>query len=394
MYKKLLLIFSLFSILLPSKAEWSQTPPWEYTQTNFYNVINIVSTEFYIEENDVVGVFAYSETDQAVICVGYNTWTTQNNFVKAYGFDNQIGPRIFGRLYLKVWKHQYDCVVPLQTNTIAGSDNFDIQNNGFTSTLEVLNPFSDMVNLSFSLLDIEPERCKTQGSISLNSNTVTGDFPPFEYTLFDAAGKAISSNGYGVYSGLNASNYTLQIKDSLGCKQTKAITVEKIAMDISYMSTETIDDKCERGGQVLIDPSTIEHAERPILFILEDRFTEEGFSSNTGVFENVPSGNYTIEIIDANACTASQNIAVLADNFSCNEENILAPFSNDPSAKEIKFECSGNLTIVDKNGAVVTKINNGENIWDATNNSGSFVPNGSYFIYCDGNYIDAVEVLK
>lgn len=391
--KKIISILSLI-ILLTTNIMGADVP-WDYEVSDNYDIVEVRTEQFYIAEGDAVGIFAYTQETNSVICVGYTIWGATSKTVNVYGEVTATGegPDLSGNYFLKVWKREYDCILELDYNVVSGSSNF--VGNGFESVLKITTPYQNLVNLNAALIDVSDKKCNEEGKIKINTNTITGSFPPFSYSLYNEDNEVISTNTIGTYSGLDTGFYNFEVSDDLGCKQSRAIEISNYTMDISGVEISTTDDFCNQGAEITINPQSIYNTEYPIRFILENQFSMEGFTSMSGSFDDVEAGNYQLTIIDNNACSEGIELSIISDDFNCNEENILAPLSNNPIAHEIVFDCPGSeLIILNKQGVLVKSITHDEKIWDGTDIQGNLVENGSYFVYCGSTYLSTVEVIK
>lgn len=161
---------------------------------------------------------------------------------------------------------------------------------------------SEVVELGFSFPAIEsigitPATCnESNGSFSL---VVAGGTPP--YTLSVNSGPA--SNNLQLQN-LAAGVYQLNITDATGCGISTTITVPSAnAPNITSLSI-TPTSCGEDNGRISVN---VQGGLAPISYALN------GNTQTTGQFNDLPAGNYTLTITDANACVLTQS-AIITDS--------------------------------------------------------------------------------
>ena len=147
-----------------------------------------------------------------------------------------------------------------------------------------------MSNVNFSS-EINDANCGlNDGQVSLNA---MGGQPPYNYQLNNLV------QNEPVFDNLAAGNYTAVVKDHLGCFEQAQIIVQNAA-GVSA-SLEFSASGCEaNGGVIEIVPSK---GTPPYTYSLNNSVAQ---SENT--FNELFSGNYNVEVIDALACSFDLSI--------------------------------------------------------------------------------------
>lgn len=137
------------------------------------------------------------------------------------------------------------------------------------------------------------------GSVSIVPLTGTS---PFVYTYENGIGNSNSGQIFNLETG----DYNVTVTDANGCFETAEFSIVQIP-EFSISTTVTnasCDSLADGHASVVIMSSDIS---QPITYIW-DNGSEE---NNTG---NVPAGNYTVTVTDANGCTNTETVIVEADN--------------------------------------------------------------------------------
>ena len=150
---------------------------------------------------------------------------------------------------------------------------------------------------SFTISDVVVDLTLTTTNISCNgscdgtgSTVVTGTNPPFTYDWQPSGGNGPTA------SNLCAGNYTLTVTDATGCSVQEAFTV--VDPDPIVISMAVTDVSCEGGSDGAID-LTVSGGVGP--------YTYQWFplGQTTEDINNLPAGDYSIVVTDANGCTSS-----------------------------------------------------------------------------------------
>lgn len=121
----------------------------------------------------------------------------------------------------------------------------------------------------------------------------SGGATPYSYSIDGATYQ--SSN---IFSGLTAGNYTLYVKDALGCSSSVAFTITQPA-PIVFGAPQTTNASCgNANGQILVSATGGTGQ-------IKYRRGNTGSFQNSGLFTGLAAGSYLITARDANNCTAT-----------------------------------------------------------------------------------------
>ncbi len=171
----------------------------------------------------------------------------------------------------------------------------------------------------------------SNGSISAIASGGAGSF------LFSLNGGIFQPSGN--FSGLAAATYTLSLKDANNCQRDTLVTITEPAA-ISIINSSVTNATCNgfSDGSITI---AITGGTSPFTFTLNPGGIE---TNSTGIFNNLPAGNYTVDIDDINGCgivtsnvlTITQPSAIIIDSLISN--GISCTGNNDA---EIHINASG-----------------------------------------------------
>ncbi|HMP14645.1 MAG TPA: choice-of-anchor E domain-containing protein, partial [Saprospiraceae bacterium] len=125
--------------------------------------------------------------------------------------------------------------------------------------------------------------------------TGTGGTSPYKYKIKGASGGFLNNNG--IFTGLSAGKYTIEIEDKNGCKTECAEIEIKQPMDISAMVTPT-NAACEGVNTGTITVSNVSGGTPGYTYSIDGN----NFQANA-TFNNVAGGNYTVTVKDSKGCT-------------------------------------------------------------------------------------------
>lgn len=161
--------------------------------------------------------------------------------------------------------------------------------NGCTKTSAVA--VNQPPNLVFNNINIVQPTCNpgNNGSITINA---TGGVPAITYKLNNGAYQAGNT-----FSGLTVGTYTITIKDANGCTKTSIVNITNNNAPI--LSNNTNIPPCFAATTTISVNAT--NGLAPYTFTL----LPPNVTNGTGQFPGYPAGSYTVNVVDANGCTAS-----------------------------------------------------------------------------------------
>lgn len=163
------------------------------------------------------------------------------------------------------------------------------------------------VNSAANDLSIDPTPingvCGQYGSIWLDIN---GGAPNYTISWNGPASGAvtISGNGYNIPN-LPSGTYTVKVKDSNGCSVTKTVYVNNLENNLT-LTTNLYDGVCGSYGSIHVGISGGSPSYKITWTGPANGSITTGNNSYT--IANLPSGNYTITVKDANDCSISKDV--------------------------------------------------------------------------------------
>ncbi|MEZ4937291.1 MAG: gliding motility-associated C-terminal domain-containing protein [Crocinitomicaceae bacterium] len=228
-----------------------------------------------------------------------------------------------------------------------------LSNSGCDSVITtnvIVNP-----NPSFNLASTDPTTCgATDGTITISGLTATTSYD----VVYNGLNVTLIADGTGniLISPLASGVYTgVQITDPNGCysEDLSTIVINDV-LPASITNIDKIDVACfgDSTGSVQINTAGGNGA----LSFQIDNGQGLNLSNATGVFANLPAGNYSVIITDALGCQ-------IMDQFVINQPSQIVP--NISSSNVLCFgEANGSITITNVNGGnppYVYSIDNGLN---------------------------------
>lgn len=142
---------------------------------------------------------------------------------------------------------------------------------------------------SESKTDIEGCFGDATGEIEVAASGGTGSL---SYTLTPGD----VENSTGTFGSLAAGNYSVAIRDANSCEVTTALEITQ-PTELAIAETSTADESAAGAGDGSVS-ATAEGGTSPYTYTL----SPGGAENQTGVFENLDAGTYTITITDARGC--------------------------------------------------------------------------------------------
>src|SRR5437667_7257031 len=134
------------------------------------------------------------------------------------------------------------------------------------------------------------------GSVTVAGSGGTG---PYTYSI-----NGTTFGASGTFSSLAAGSYTVTVKDANGCTTTQAVTITQPASAVSASISSQTNVACfgNSTGSVTVAGSG---GTAPYTYAID------GVTfGNSGTFNNLAPGSYTIAVKDANGCTTTQGVTV------------------------------------------------------------------------------------
>ncbi len=150
----------------------------------------------------------------------------------------------------------------------------------------------------FTISDIQIQLSVTATDMSCNGTcdgtataTVTGANAPFSYLWQETGGTGLSE------SGLCAGTYTFVVTDNIGCSQQQTVTINE--PNPIVITLAVTDVTCNGANDGSID-MTVTGGTAPYTYVWSPG------GETTEDISNLPAGDYSVVVTDANGCTASE----------------------------------------------------------------------------------------
>lgn len=208
------------------------------------------------------------------------------------------------------------------TDVAAGSHTVTINHiNGCSVPLEVIIEAKQPLLLVSS--DFTNVLCNggNDGSITL---VMSGGNGTIEYELSSNPGVWVTS---GIFNGLTAGNYTVNVRDEINCTQTYNFTINQpTSLNSSIVSIQPEICAGDRDGSAQI---TVSGGTAPYSTRLN---TQSNFVQGQFTFNNLAGGNYTVFIRDANNCEITLPVTIdYGANLTANVQVTYGCENNMPS---------------------------------------------------------------
>jgi len=182
----------------------------------------------------------------------------------------------------------------------------------FTDTLVITEPAP---LAAFATIDTCSNAWTCDGDIIVDS--VTGGITPYTYQWFDANNNLVSINPF--VNNICFGNYQLYVTDANGCVNITNYEVPFFpSCDSSSFDRVIVNNvPCfgDSTGSIVIFPDSIGiYSMPPFTFIwmndLGDTLRTDVNMMGNGFYGNLPAGNYSVTMIDANGCTAEELMTI------------------------------------------------------------------------------------
>lgn len=140
------------------------------------------------------------------------------------------------------------------------------------------------------------------GTVQLNA---TGGTAPYDYTDF------INFNNFGNFTDLAPGSYTYYVSDAYGC--TGSVSFGITEPDLLQVSSTNSSPVC-LGTDVNLN-SNVVGGTLPYSYawVGQNSFTSSNNSATISSVSQLHAGSYTVDITDANGCTAQQSTSIIVD---------------------------------------------------------------------------------
>lgn len=183
------------------------------------------------------------------------------------------------------------------SNLAAGNYTVTIQDAGGCTFNVPLNITQPATGLTGNLVAQTNVDCFGNATGTVDVSASTG-VPPYSFGL-NGGPQSASTN----FSSLTAGNYVVNISDASGCTSNLNVTItEPPALTINVVNLTHVDCFGNSTGEIEIAGSG---GTPPYTYSFNG-----GPSGNQTIFSNLAAGNYSVDITDANNCTASLTITV------------------------------------------------------------------------------------
>lgn len=243
----------------------------------------------------------------------------------------------------------------------AGAYTITIQdNNGCTQTqaITITEP-GPLAGTITSQLNVDCNGNNT-GSVDISGS---GGTAPYQYSL---NGGAFQTSGN--FANLNAGTYTVTVQDDSLCTVNVPVTItEPTLLSLNIAGQTNVDCNGNSTGQVSVAAND---GTTPYQYAINGG----GFSGNSQ-FNNLPAGNYSIEVRDANNCSATIPVVIT-------EPNVLTI----AVTNRVDVDCFGNNT-----GSLSVVGNGGTVPYNFSLNNGTAGPSGTFNNLFAGIYTLTVQ---
>lgn len=160
------------------------------------------------------------------------------------------------------------------------------------TTMIIIDQESEISIESYSTIDVS---CfgDENGEINIIAGSPAGNL------MFELDGMI---NPTGLFENLASGIYEVLVTDANNCTEIVVVEIlEPNAINLDVLDIIPVDCFGESTGEVILNASG---------GIGEFNYTLDSETNNTGVFENLPAGIFTVEIIDTNGCSVVQEIEI------------------------------------------------------------------------------------
>ncbi len=173
-------------------------------------------------------------------------------------------------------------------------------------------------NLSASFIT-SPSRCLSTGSVTVK---IIGGSGNYSYKIAGPVNSSFVSSSN--FNGLKTGDYTITVKDNItGCITVKdKIKIPGDYSDPHFELTKT-DETCREGNNGIIRINSLTGGRSPVVFtIVAPSASFEGRISSTGIFDQLPPGDYSIRMTDSCGAILTRKINITKYDWQINTPQI------------------------------------------------------------------------
>ncbi|MBR9922585.1 MAG: T9SS type A sorting domain-containing protein [Bacteroidetes bacterium] len=172
---------------------------------------------------------------------------------------------------------------------------------GFEEVNDFCTDFECMLSANYTVTN-ESAAGNNDGSILCEANSGDGNY---QYSIDGG----VTFQDFALFNGLPAGEYDVVIIDGVGCSTETTLTITACAIELSANVTDASNDNSEDG--VITVGAT--NGLSPYQYSLDGNTYQD-----ENIFDNLPEGDYTIYVIDANGC--EQQLMVSIGSVVSNQE--------------------------------------------------------------------------
>ncbi|MFK7776420.1 MAG: choice-of-anchor B family protein [Saprospiraceae bacterium] len=247
------------------------------------NTYNITVTD----ENNCMSLIEVALTEPPVLEISNNQTINVNCFGENNGSINLSASGGTGILTFSLGN---------ESNTTGNFENLEANNynisvedeNGCSTFIEI--NITEPTVLTSEILQTTPIDCAggNNGMIQFEANGGAGNY---EFSLNG------QTNSTGLFENLPADDYMMNLTDDNGCTSSQNVTLtEPLAITIDFLFIQNTLCNGENSGSISVNAGG---------GIGQFEFSLGNETNTTGLFENLPSGNYNIIVTDENDCQSS-----------------------------------------------------------------------------------------
>jgi gliding motility-associated-like protein len=187
-------------------------------------------------------------------------------------------------------------------------------------------------SLYFEIVNAVLPLCNGQSNGSIEINGV-GGIPPYDYKL--GSGSWGSNN---VFTNLSAGSYNLRVRDDNNCVFNQTFILnEPSPLNLSLLDQTNVYCNISNTGSIEV---VANGGQSPFTYSLD-----AGPGQSSGLFSNLSSGNYSVNVIDNNLCSTSIDVEIL-ETISLSIDDVVI----DPAICGVSL--TGQFTIMGSGGLV------------------------------------------